>query len=169
MEPLFRWLLIGFIVSLLFILIARWFWKRYDRPSDAAIEWQKEQEENRIEREVWHSVEMEMRREAVEAERKADFQMKRQAAARSGTAPDAGVVAQAFESLGGVPKQAVVNEFEVDNKVVESSGDEPTEPDWELVERLKRISDSNQTEELPHPGLPFAPSLPDVDASVSEE
>ena len=35
------------------------------------LEWQKEQEEKRKERKVWESVEMQMRREAEEAERKA--------------------------------------------------------------------------------------------------
>ena len=78
MEPLVRWLLGGFVVSLLFIVVARWFWKRYDRPSEAALEWQREQEEKRKERKVWESVEMQMRREAEEAERKAAFQIKRE-------------------------------------------------------------------------------------------
>ena len=55
MEPLVRWLLGGFVVSLLFIAVARWFWKRYDQPSEAALEWQKEQEEKRKERKVWES------------------------------------------------------------------------------------------------------------------
>ena len=39
MEPLVQWLLGGFVVSLVFIVIARWFWKRYDKPSEAALEW----------------------------------------------------------------------------------------------------------------------------------
>ena len=104
MEPLVRWLLGGFVVSLLFIAVARWFWKRYDQPSEAALEWQKEQEEKRQERKVWESVEMQMRREAEEAEQKAAFQLKREAAASSGTAPDTKTVSKAFESLG-VPMQ----------------------------------------------------------------
>ena len=99
MEPLVQWLLGGFVVSLLFILVARWFWKRYDQPSEAALEWQREQEEKRNERKVWESVEMQMRREAEEAERKAAFQIKREVAASSGTAPDAKTVSKAFESL----------------------------------------------------------------------
>ena len=68
MEPLVQWLLAGFVVSLLFIAIARWFWKRYDRPSEEAIEWERQKEEKRKEQEVWESVEMQMRREAEEAE-----------------------------------------------------------------------------------------------------
>ena len=46
---------------------------------------------------------MQMRREAEEAERKAAFQIKREVAASSGTAPDATTVAKAFESLGTTP------------------------------------------------------------------
>ena len=37
---------------------------------------------------------------------------------------------------------------------------EPEEPDWELVERLKRIAEADELEEKPHPELPDAPVLP---------
>ena len=191
MEPLVRWLLGGFILSLLFIIVARWFWKRYDKPSEAALEWQKEQEEKRKERKVWESVEMQMRREAEEAERKAAFQIKREVAASSGTAPDAKTVAKAFESLGTTPlpvaQEGINAEEEVDDSDVEnvedlvkvrqdawdgakhSDQDEPHEPDWELVDRLKRIAESDETEEIPHPELPHAPTLPDPSVDDSEE
>ena len=191
MEPLVQWLLGGFILSLLFIIIARWFWKRYDKPSEAALEWEKEQEEKRKERKVWESVEMQMRREAEEAERKAAFEIKREVAASSGTAPDAKVVAKAFESLGTTPlpaaQEGIETEQEVDDSDVEnvedlvkvrqdawdgaehSDQDEPQEPDWELVDRLKRIAESDETEEIPHPELPHAPTLPDLSSDDSEE
>ena len=78
MEPLVQWLLAGFVVSLLFIAIARWFWKRYDRPSEEAIEWERQQEEKRKEQEVWESVEMQMRREAEEAEQNRECEIKTQ-------------------------------------------------------------------------------------------
>ena len=184
MEPLVQWLLGGLILSLLFIGITRWFWSRYDKPSEEAIEWQKEQAEKRKERKVWESVEMQMRREAEEAEQKARFQQKRIKAASSGTAPDAKVVAKAFESLGGMPSAKSVDESEVidleeDSDVhavddlVEVRQDawdgqaqpeptEPVEPDWELVERLKRIAEADELEEKPHPELPDAPILPDI-------
>ena len=184
MEPLVQWLLGGFILSLFFIGIARWFWSRYDKPSEEAIEWQKEQAEKRKERKVWESVEMQMRREAEEAEQKATFQQKRIKAASSGTAPDAKVVAKAFESLGGTPSAKSVDESEVIDleddsdvhavdELVEVRQDawdgeaplestEPEEPDWELVERLKRIAEADELEEKPHPELPDAPILPDI-------
>jgi hypothetical protein len=187
MEPLVQWLLGGLILSLLFIGITRWFWSRYDKPSEEAIEWQKEQAEKRKERKVWESVEMQMRREAEEAEQKATFQQKRIKAASSGTAPDAKVVAKAFESLGGTPSAKSVDESEVIDleddsdvhavdELVEVRQDaldgetppvaEPEEPDWELVERLKRIAEADELEEKPHPELPDAPILPDI---VEEE
>ena len=190
MEPLVQWLLGGFVLSLLFIIIARWFWKRYDEPSEAAIEWQKEQEEKKKERKIWESVEMQMRREAEEAEKKAAFQIKRETVANSGKAPDAAVVAKAFESLGGAPEPAVAetlpDEQAVDDSDLEEVPDlvevrqdgwisedhsdatdvaEPEEPDWELVERLKRIAESDETEEIPHPELPNAPTLPEIEDS----
>ncbi len=187
MEPLVQWLLGGFILSLLFIGIARWFWTRYDKPSEEAIEWQKEQAEKRKERKVWESVEMQMRREAEDAEQKATFQQKRIRAASSGTTPDAQVVAKAFESLGGTPSAKSVEESEVidleDDSDIHAVGElvevrqdawdgedgeapldlaEPEEPDWELVERLKRIAEADELEEKPHPELPDAPVLPDI-------
>lgn len=182
MEPLVQWLLGGFILSLLFIGITRWFWSRYDKPSEEAIEWQKEQAEKRKERKVWESVEMQMRREAEDAEQKATFEQKRIKVASSGTTPDAKVVAKAFESLGGAPSAKSVKESEVidleddsDVHVVDElvvvrqdawdGGEqpdlaEPEEPDWELVERLKRIAEADELEEKPHPELPNAPVLP---------
>ena len=191
MEPLVQWLLGGFVVSLLFIFVARWFWKRYDQPSEAALEWQKEQEEKRKERKVWESVEMQMRREAEEAERKAAFQIKREVAASSGTLPDAKTVSKAFESLGTPVLQNPSTETDLENEPDDSDvesvpdlvqvrqdawdgtdeqlQDEPQEPDWELVERLKRIAGSDQTEEVPHPEIPEAPSLPDLRESEPDQ
>lgn len=191
MEPLVRWLLGGFILSLLFIIVARWFWKRYDKPSEAALEWQKEQEEKRKERKVWESVEMQMRREAEEAERKAAFQIKREVAASSGKAPDAKTVSKAFESLGTPVQQSASTEKDLETESDDSDvdyvpelvqvrqdawdgGDEqpdeqPQEPDWELVERLKRIAGSDETEEVPHPEIPEAPSLPNLEEPTSEQ
>ena len=191
MEPLVRWLLGGFILSLLFIIVARWFWKRYDKPSEAALEWQREQEEKRKERKVWESVEMQMRREAEEAERKAAFQIKREVAASSGTAPDAKTVSKAFESLGAPVQQSASTEKDLETESDDSDiehvpelvqvrqdawdgndeqpDEQPQEPDWELVERLKRIAGSHETEEVPHPEIPEAPSLPDVQESTSEQ
>ena len=184
MEPLVQWLLGGLIFSLLFIGITRWFWSRYDKPSEEAIEWQKEQAEKRKERKVWESVEMQMRREAEDAEQKATFEQKRITAASSGTTPDANVVAKAFESLGATPIVKSVDESEVINleddsdvhvvdELVEVRQDawdggeqpdlaEPEEPDWELVERLKRIAEADELEEKPHPELPDAPVLPHI-------
>lgn len=184
MEPLVQWLLGGFVLSLLFIGVARWFWTRYDKPSEEAIEWQKVQAEKRKERKVWESVEMQMRREAEDAEQKATFEQKRIKAASSGTTPDAKVVAKAFESLGSSPKATSVKESEVidleddsDVHAVEelvevrqdawdgeeqSNPAEPEEPDWELVERLKRIAEADELEEKPHPELPDAPVLPNL-------
>ena len=190
MEPLVQWLLGGFVLSLLFTMIARWFWKRYDEPSEAAIEWKREQEEKKKERKVWESVEMQMRREAEEAEKKAAFQIKREIAANSGKAPDPAVVAKAFESLGGAPEPAVTDalldeqvaddsdleevpdrvEVRQDGWISEDHSDaadaaEPEEPDWELVERLKRLVESDEREEIPYPELPNAPTLPEIDDS----
>ena len=169
MEPLVRWLLGGFVVSLLFIVVARWFWKRYDRPSEAALEWQREQEEKRKERKVWESVEMQMRREAEEAERKAAFQIKRQIAASSGTAPDPKVVSKAFEALGAPVQQSASTEKDLEM--------ESDVSDVELFPELVQVRQDawggndeqpDEIEEIPYPEIPEAPSLPDLQEPTHE-
>ena len=170
MEPLVRWLLGGFVVSLLFIVVARWFWKRYDRPSEAALEWQREQEEKRKERKVWESVEMQMRREAEEAERKAAFQIKREIAASSGTAPDPMVVSKAFEALGAPVQQSAFIEKDLEMK----SDDSDVEHVPELVQVRQDAWDGNdeqpdEIEEIPYPEIPEAPSLPDLQEPIHEQ
>ena len=185
MEPLVQWLLGGFVVSLLFILIARWFWKRYDQPSEAALEWQKEQEEKRKERKVWESVEMQMRREAEEAERKAAFQIKREAAASSekhrmqerSQRPSNHLEHRSTTCFNRKRPELEADDSDVElapdlvqvrqdawdgNEDEQHAEEDREEPDWELVERLKRIAESTETEEVPHPEIPEAPSLPDV-------
>jgi len=170
MEPLVRWLLGGFVVSLLFIVVARWFWKRYDRPSEAALEWQREQEEKRKERKVWESVEMQMRREAEEAERKAAFQIKREMAASSGTAPDPKVVSKAFEALGAPVQQSASTEKDLEMESDDSDVEHVLEP----VKVRQDVWDGNdgqpdELEEIPYPEIPEAPSLPDLEESTSEQ
>ena len=170
MEPLVRWLLGGFVVSLLFIIVARWFWKRYDRPSEAALEWQREQEEKRKERKVWESVEMQMRHEAEEAERKAAFQIKREIAASSGTAPDAKIVSKAFETLGAPVQQSASTEKDLETE----SDNSDVEHVPELVQVRQDVWNGNdeqldELEEIPYPEIPEAPSLPDVEESTSEQ
>mgnify|MGYP005687058315 FL=1 len=170
MEPLVRWLLGGFVVSLVFILVARWFWKRYDRPSEAALEWQREQEEKRKERKVWESVEMQMRREAEEAERKAAFQIKREIAASSGTAPDPKVVSKAFESLGAPVHQSASTEKDLETE----SDDLDVEHLPEPVQVRQDAWDGDdeqpdELEEIPYPEIPEAPSLPDLQEPTSEQ
>ena len=170
MEPLVRWLLGGFVVSLLFIVVARWFWKRYDRPSEAALEWQREQEEKRKERKVWESVEMQMRREAEEAERKAAFQIKREMAAYSGTAPDSKVVSKAFAALEAPVQQSASTEKDLEMESDHSDVEHVLEP----VKVRQDAWDGNdgqpdELEEIPYPEIPEAPSLPDLEESTSEQ
>ena len=145
MEPLVQWLLGGFVVSLLFIAVARWFWKRYDRPSEAALEWQKEQEEKREERKVWESVEMQMRREAEEAERKAAFQIKREVAASSGKAPDAKTVSKAFESLGTPVQQPPSKEKDLETERMKNNMTKTNSQVDHLMSQMDELTDCVNT------------------------
>ena len=131
------------------------------------------------------------KRQAEETERKAAFQIKREVAASSGKAHDAKTVSKAFESLGAPVQQSASTENDLETESDDSDVDgvpelvqvrqdawdgndeqpdeQPQEPDWELVERLKRIAGSDETEEVPHPEIPEAPSLPNPDESTPEQ
>ena len=107
------------------------------------------------------------------------FKSNAKVAASSGKAPDAKTVSKAFESLGTPVQQSASTEKDLETESDDSDvelvpelvqvrqdawdgsdeqpDEQPQEPDWELVERLKRIAGSDETEELPHPEIPEAP------------
>ena len=190
MEPLVRWLLGGFVVSLLFIVVARWFWKRYDQPSEAALEWQKNKKRSVRNGKFGNP----SRCKCVVKPRKLNVRRvsnQREVAASSGKAPDAKTVSKAFESLGTPVQQSASTEKDLETESDDSDvelvpelvqvrqdawdgndeqpDERPQEPDWELVERLKRIAGSDETEEVPHPEIPEAPSLPNLEEPTSEQ
>ena len=58
----------------------------------------------------------------------------------------------------------------VDEIVVEEITEAPNAPpDWQLVEKLSQLSQSEVNQELPHPEIPHAPELSPISVEVEEE
>ena len=151
---LFQYIVIGLITAAILIPIAKWFWNRFDLPSKRAIAYFLRKKEEEEEQQMWSTIEAK-----VEAEKQVqrEFEMKqkeKQEASGKSLAEDE--TESAWTSLGiDVPIQPVERE-EAPSVSLE---DEPSEleetvdePDWELVERLEKLSE-------PVKGVPEAPDL----------
>ena len=68
MSELWDTLTTGLILSLLFIGVSYFFWKRYDKPTPLMIERQEEKARLKEERKTWREVEARIRAEQEEAE-----------------------------------------------------------------------------------------------------
>ena len=175
---LFEYLGIGLAVAIILIPIARWFWKRFDLPSKRAVALMEQEAEESHEKAMWASIEAQ-----VEAEKQAvrEYEMKQKAKQESaGRTLDEEESDDAWNKLGiDIPMQPVAKVEAppvVLSKPVEEvpEDEEPAiqveEPDWELVERMEKLSN-------PHEGVPEAPNLnvlgvpeaPDLNVLDSEQ
>jgi hypothetical protein len=157
---LFEYLVIGLAVAIVLIPIARWFWKRFDLPSKRAVALLEREAEEGHEKAMWASIEAQ-----VEAEKQTvrEYEMKQKAKQDSaGRTLDDAESDDAWTKLGiDIPMQPVAKVEAppvVLSKPVEEvpEEEEPTsqteEPDWELVERMEKLSN-------PLEGVPEAPDL----------
>jgi len=88
------------IISLIFIAISYFFWKRYDQPTALMIDRQEEKQRLKSERKMWNEVEARMKAEQAEAETKASY-IRRKAEERArALPPEASNVDQAWGALG---------------------------------------------------------------------
>jgi hypothetical protein len=102
MAELWDTLTTGLILSLLFITISYFFWKRYDKPTPLMIERQEEKDRLKEERRTWREVEARMRAEQDEAERKATYDRRKAEERSRAEAPASEQVSDAWKSLGVV-------------------------------------------------------------------
>ena len=100
MEDLVRTLITGFVVSILFLGISYFFWKRFDKPTEKMIEHQETKAKVRHERKMWRAVEAQMSREQMAAEEEAIFQRRKAEERERAKPPEQGVVSNAWASLG---------------------------------------------------------------------
>ena len=100
MSEVWDTLTTGLIVSLVFIAVSYFFWKRYDRPTPLMIERQEEKDRLKEERQTWQEVEARMRAENEEAELKAAYERRKAEERSRSLVPEATQVSNAWKSLG---------------------------------------------------------------------
>jgi hypothetical protein len=214
MEELVRTLLIGLIVSIVFIAISYFFWKRFDKPTEKMIVNQQSKEKLRHERKMWRAVEDQMSREQATAEEEAIYQRRKADERERAQPPEQGVVSNAWASLGMESiettasntssveekksfednssnesnRPTATDESEIEGEddsdvllvqapiAVRQDGEAVDEiveapnapPDWQLVEKLSQLSQSEVLEETPHPEIPQAPELSPISFTPPE-
>ena len=103
MSELWETLTTGLIVSLLFIGVSYFFWRRYDKPTPLMIERQEEKARLREEQRTWREVEARMRAENEEAELKAAYERRKAEERARAAVPVSSEVNDAWKSLGVSP------------------------------------------------------------------
>ncbi|MFZ9048783.1 MAG: hypothetical protein ACO20Y_08355 [Poseidonia sp.] len=103
MSELWETLTTGLIVSLLFIGVSYFFWRRYDKPTPLMIERQEEKARLREEQRTWREVEARMRAENEEAELKAAYERRKAEERARAAVPVSTEVNDAWKSLGVSP------------------------------------------------------------------
>ena len=115
MSEVWDTLTTGLIVSLVFIAVSYFFWKRYDRPTPLMIERQEEKDRLKEERQTWQEVEARMRAENEEAELKAAYERRKAEERSRSLVPEATQVSDAWKSLGvSAPESATFEAKGVD-------------------------------------------------------
>lgn len=100
MSELWDTLITGLIVSLVFIALSYFFWRRYDEPTPLMIERQEEKDRLKAERKTWKEVEAKMQAEQREAEEKAIYERRKAEERARSIAPEQAIVSEAWKSLG---------------------------------------------------------------------
>lgn len=204
MEDLVETLITGFVISVLFIGIAWWFWRRYDQPSEAQLEREEELAKKKQEQEMWRAVEAQMAEEKAAMEEQAIYLRKKDEQNQRAQPPAAGALTDALEAFSGSSQEAEVDqrmpsfegkikapkdgvslnetdlddaddldvllasapvEVRQDSGVVSPTGENVSEPDWALVEKLEQLAKTDVVEDTPHPELPAAPDLESLASS----
>ena len=99
MDDLVRFLVIGLVVAAVLVPVVRWFWKRFDRPTEAQLEFEEAKQKKQEEERMWRQIEAQMRAEEAAAEEAAALARKRSELA-SQAAPRTANVDAALGALG---------------------------------------------------------------------
>ena len=198
MSELWDTLTTGLILSLLFIGVSYFFWKRYDKPTPLMIERQEEKARLKEERKTWREVEARMRAEQEEAELKAAYEQRKAEERARAAVPASTEVKDAWKSLGvEAPEPAtfeakgedanadlrpldqtdlgeeVASDDDVLNaaELVQVRQDKGVQPDAEEPdwELIEKLEEIAEKEEIVLPDVPEAPDLDAVAAESSEE
>ncbi|MDA8690215.1 hypothetical protein N9M86_03930 [Euryarchaeota archaeon] len=99
MDDLVETLAIGLIVSLILIVVSWWFWKRYDRPSEAQLEREESIAKKKEETRMWRTVEAQMSREKAALEEKALYERRKAEERARAMPPPSSEVSDAFAAF----------------------------------------------------------------------
>ena len=110
MEDLVETLITGFVLSVLFIGIVWWFWRRYDQPSEAQLEREEELAKKKEEQEMWRAVEAQMAEEKAAMEEQAIYLRKKAEQNQRAQPPAAGALSNALEAFSGPSKAVEVDQ-----------------------------------------------------------
>ncbi|MDA0714968.1 MAG: hypothetical protein O3A74_00190 [archaeon] len=201
MEDLVSTLTTGLIISLIFIAISYFFWRKFDKPTPLMIEREEERRQLKEEHRMWRKVENQMKVEQEEAEERAAYERRKAEERARAVIPEKEIVTSAWSTLGldAPPNQEVTSserfatgqdanenhralsldpsELEqVDDTDLLSAPDmvqvrqdegvqelPPQAPDWELIERMKKLGEVSEEEKENLPEAPDLPYLEDLD------
>lgn len=192
MDDLVRLLVIGLVVAAVLVPIVWWFWSRFDRPTEAQLEYEEAKRKKREEERMWRNIEAKMRAEEAAAEEAAALARKRAELAAQ-AAPRAADVGAALGALGLEQVEVATTETRATSEVKATEGaeaalvddavldDEPDDGDLEVegpakvsLEQdraaapapdwalIERLREMSEREEEPAPV--DLPSMPDLDA-----
>lgn len=99
MDDLVETLAIGLIVSLILIVVSWWFWKRYDRPSEAQLEREESIAKKKEETRMWRTVEAQMSHEKAALEEKALYERRKAEERARAKPPPSSEVSDAFAAF----------------------------------------------------------------------
>lgn len=140
--------MIGLALSLVLILIARWFWKRFDEPSATQLELEASIQQGQEETQMWRAVEAQMAEEQALLEKQAEYESMKAAQRARAIPPPSAAVNDAFAAL-----ETPVESSSFDDNSDLLLVDEPIE-----VRQDKGVST-----------FEFVPSAPDLASLVSQK
>lgn len=127
MEDLVETLIIGFVVSVLFIGIVWWFWRRYDQPSEAQLEREEELAKKKQEQQMWRAVEAQMAEEKAQMEEHALYLRKKAEQTQRAQPPSVGALNNALEAFGSTAETTAGTTAETSQPSFEGSLEAPKE------------------------------------------
>ncbi len=112
MEDLVRLLVTGLVVAAILVPVVRWFWSRFDRPTEAQVAYEEERARQKQEARMWAQIEAKMRADEAAAEKaaaEARYRLELEARAKGA---DRSQIRGAISALGSEELQPVLREVQ---------------------------------------------------------
>jgi hypothetical protein len=111
-EDLVRLLVTGLVVAAILVPVVRWFWSRFDRPTEAQVAYEEERARQKQEARMWAQIEAKMRADEAAAEKaaaEARYRLELEARAKGA---DRSQIRGAISALGSEELQPVLREVQ---------------------------------------------------------